>query len=149
MKKTTITHLFLDIGGVLLTNGWDHNSRKKAALEFNLDWTEVEHRHQLVFAVYEEGKLALDEYLNWVVFYKNRSFTREQFQAFMFAESKPYPEMINLMHSLKEKNSIRELRKFFLSVKGDIVKIAWVESKAKRGIIQTVKVCFLCKMHKI
>ena len=30
-----ITTLFLDIGGVLLTDGWDHHARKRAAKRRN------------------------------------------------------------------------------------------------------------------
>src|SRR5579862_7601939 len=92
-KATAITCLFLDIGGVLLTNGWDHQARKRAAMEFNLDLTELEDRHHLTFDTYEEGKLKLEEYLGRVVFHQERSFTRAQFRRFMFAQSQPYPEM--------------------------------------------------------
>lgn len=57
MKKTNkITHLFIDLGGVLLTNGWDHNSRNLAMKTFKLDPSEVEYRHRLNFDTYEEGK---------------------------------------------------------------------------------------------
>jgi putative hydrolase of the HAD superfamily len=43
MKKTTaITCLFLDIGGVLLTYGWDHLARKRAAANFKLELAEIE-----------------------------------------------------------------------------------------------------------
>ena len=63
-----ITALFLDIGGVLLTNGWDHHARKRAAANFKLEWAEMEDRHHLNFGTYEEGKLTLEEYLSRVVF---------------------------------------------------------------------------------
>ena len=63
-----ITTLLLDIGGVLLTNGWGRNSRKLAAETFSLDHDDMEERHHLTFDTYEEGKLSLDEYLNRVVF---------------------------------------------------------------------------------
>jgi len=96
-----ITTLFLDIGGVLLTNGWDHNIRTHAAEKFGLDYEETNERHHLTFDIYEEGKLSLDEYLDRVVFYRNRSFSREDFKTFMFAQSQPFPEMIELMRGLK------------------------------------------------
>lgn len=99
--SSSITTLFLDIGGVLLTNGWDHNIRKHAAEKFGLDYDEMNERHHLTFDTYEEGKLSLDEYLNRVVFYRDRSFSREEFKAFMYAQSRPYPEMIELMRALK------------------------------------------------
>jgi putative hydrolase of the HAD superfamily len=96
-----ITTLFLDIGGVLLTNGWDHHARKRAAKNFKLELAEMEDRHHLTFDTYEEGKLTLEEYLGRVVFYQKRPFTRAQFRRFMFAQSKPYPEMIELVAQLK------------------------------------------------
>ena len=98
---SSITTLFLDIGGILLTNGWDHNIRTRAAEKFSLDYDEMNERHHLTFDTYEEGKLSLDEYLNRVVFYQERSFTREEFKAYMYAQSQPFPEMIELMRGLK------------------------------------------------
>ena len=96
-----ITTLFLDIGGVLLTNGWDRGIRTLASEKFGLDHEEMDERHHLTFDTYEEGKLNLDEYLNRVVFYQERSFSREEFKAFMYAQSQPFPEMIELMRGLK------------------------------------------------
>ena len=102
MKKTTaISCVFLDIGGVLLTDGWDHLARKRAAANFKLEWAEMEERHHLIFEIYEEGKITLQEYLSLVVFHKKRPFTRNQFRRFMFAQSKPFPEMIALVAQLK------------------------------------------------
>ena len=102
-----ITTLFLDIGGVLLTNGWDHNSRKRAAETFGLDYDEMSERHHLTFDTYEEGKLSLDDYLRRVVFYRERSFSREEFKTFMYAQSKPYPDMIKLIRGLKTQYGLR------------------------------------------
>ena len=108
MKKLIpITTLFLDLGGVLLTNGWDHPARRRAAKKFSLDLDEFEARHHLTFDTYEEGKLTLDEYLSRVVFYRKRSFTRAQFRNFMFAQSKPFPEMIKLVWRLKIKYGLK------------------------------------------
>ena len=108
MKNTTaITCLFLDIGGVLLTNGWDHQARQRAATNFKLDLAEMEDRHHLTFDTYEEGKLTLDEYLSRTVFYAKRPFTRDQFREFMFAQSQPYPEMIDLVAQLKVRYGLK------------------------------------------
>jgi putative hydrolase of the HAD superfamily len=106
-KPTAITCLFLDVGGVLLTNGWDHNARKRAAMNFKLEWAEMEDRHRLNFDTYEEGKLTLEEYLGRVVFYQKRPFNRAQFRRFMFAQSKPYPEMIELAAQLKVRHGLK------------------------------------------
>jgi putative hydrolase of the HAD superfamily len=100
-KATAITCALLDIGGVLLNNGWDHLERKRAALNFKLEWKEMEARHRLTFELYEQGKLTIDEYLSLVVFHEKRPFTMAQFQSFMFAQSKPFPKMIKLAAQLK------------------------------------------------
>jgi putative hydrolase of the HAD superfamily len=102
-----ITTLFLDIGGVLLTNGWDHTMRQQAAATFDLDYEEMNERHHLTFDTYEEGKLSLQQYLNRVVFYQDRSFSTETFKEFMFAQSQPYPEMIELIQNLKTRYNLK------------------------------------------
>ena len=107
IPHSPITTLFLDIGGVLLTNGWDHNTRIRAAEKFGLDYDEMSERHHLTFDTYEEGKLSLDEYLHRVVFYQERSFSPEEFKDFMYAQSRPFPEMIELMGALKTQYSLR------------------------------------------
>jgi len=106
-RAVPITTLFLDIGGVLLTNGWDHESRKRAAADFKLDWAEMEDLHHLTFDTYEEGKLTLEQYLGRVVFHRKRPFTRARFRRFMFAQSKPYPEMIELITRLKGRHRLK------------------------------------------
>ena len=102
MKKPTgITCAFLDIGGVLLTDGWDHLARRRAAKNFKLEWAEMEERHGLTFEIFEEGKITLDEYLSLVVFHQRRTFTRNQFRRYMFAQSTAFPDMIELVVRLK------------------------------------------------
>jgi putative hydrolase of the HAD superfamily len=106
-RNRPITTLFLDIGGVLLTDGWDHHARRRAAANFKLDWADLEARHELNFGIYEEGKLTLEEYLSRVVFHQKRTFTRAAFRRFMFAQSKPYSEMIGLIRQLKAKYQLK------------------------------------------
>ena len=102
-----VTTLFLDIGGVMLSNGWEHVSRRLAAEVFNLNLSELEDRHNLTFVTYEEGKLTLKEYLSMVVFYEKRKFTPDQFRQFMFDQSTPYTEMIEFIKKLKELNHLK------------------------------------------
>ena len=102
-----VTTLFLDIGGVLLTNGWDHNIRLHAAEKFGLNDHEMNERHHLTFDTYEAGKLSLDEYLNRIVFYQKRSFSREDFKKFMYDQSKAFPEMIELIRGLKTRYNLQ------------------------------------------
>ena len=87
-----IDSLFWDIGGVLATNGWDHNSRMEAVQAFGLDWDEFRERHDLSFPAFDAGQITLDQYLDRTLFYRARKFTREEFTAFMFAQSKEYPD---------------------------------------------------------
>jgi putative hydrolase of the HAD superfamily len=108
MKKSSpIKTLFVDIGGVLLTNGWDHHARRRATKYFKLDWAEMEERHGLNFETHEEDKLAFNDYLDRVVFYEKRPFTRAEFRHFMFTQSKPYVEMIELVCNLKAKYGLK------------------------------------------
>jgi putative hydrolase of the HAD superfamily len=102
-----VTALFLDVGGVMLTNGWDRKSREAAAKQFNLDLDDLNDRHRMTFDTYESGKLSLDEYLQRSVFYKDRPFTPEQFRSFMFAQSIAYPEMIDLIKALKARYGLK------------------------------------------
>jgi putative hydrolase of the HAD superfamily len=101
--RSSISTIFTDIGGVLLTNGWDRGSRRKAISLFKLDPEETEERHHLTFDTYEVGKITQDEYLDRVVFYKKRSFSRKQFRQFMYDQSKPYPDMLGLLSQIKKK----------------------------------------------
>lgn len=89
---TEITSLFWDIGGVILTNGWDHNSRAEAVKTFGLDADEFRERHDLSFPAFDAGQITLNEYLDRTLFYRARKFSKEEFTAFMFAQSKEYPE---------------------------------------------------------
>ena len=102
-----VTALFLDVGGVMLTNGWDRKAREAAAKQFGLDLDDLNDRHRMTFDTYETGKLSLEEYLNTSVFYKERPFTLEEFRKFMFDQSVPYSEMIDLIKGLKEKYKLR------------------------------------------
>jgi putative hydrolase of the HAD superfamily len=99
--------LFLDVGGVMLTNGWDRNARAAAAKQFGLDLGELDDRHRMTFDTYESGKLSLDEYLKRSVFYEDRGFTPEEFKKFMYDQSQPYPEVIALFKSLKQKYGLK------------------------------------------
>lgn len=102
-----IKTLFVDVGGVLLTNGWDHNLRKESASTFGLDVNEMEQRHKMIFQDYETGKISLDEYLRHVVFFQPRSFTPNDFKEFIFSHSKPYPEMLELIKEVRSKLGIK------------------------------------------
>lgn len=91
----------------MLTNGWDTAGRTRACARFQLESEEVDSRHRMTFDTYEIGKLSLDDYLDRIVFYKPRKFTKDDFKAFMYGESKPFPEMLALMREVKQRNGIK------------------------------------------
>jgi putative hydrolase of the HAD superfamily len=106
-KLIPVTTLFLDIGGVMLSNGWGHESRRAAAEVFHLDFNDMEERHHLTFVTYEEGKLTMREYFNRIVFYRKRDFTPDQFRDFMFAQTTPFVNMIEFILKLKEQYGLK------------------------------------------
>ncbi len=107
MASEGVTTLFLDIGGVLLTNGWDHHARRRAAEEFDLDYDEMDGRHRMTFGTYEEGKVSLDRYLDRVVFHEDRTFDRRAFKDFMFAQSRKLPDTLDRLIELKQRRGLR------------------------------------------
>lgn len=105
--KNKITTLFLDIGGVLLSDGWGPAFRQLAAEKFHLNLAELEERHNIMFVTYEEGKITLEDYLNRVVFYKKRDFSFNEFRDFMFSLTTPYPEMIAFIKKIKVQHGLK------------------------------------------
>jgi putative hydrolase of the HAD superfamily len=87
-----ITAIFWDVGGVILSNGWDRAARADAAKKFAIDWEEFQDRHELASPAFETGRITLDTYLQRTIFYRKRNFTREEFTDFMFAQSQELPE---------------------------------------------------------
>ncbi|MEI8311155.1 MAG: HAD-IA family hydrolase [Verrucomicrobiota bacterium] len=107
MNSSGITTLFLDIGGVLLTNGWDTALRKQTAEHFNVDYTELDHRHRVTYDTYEEGKMSLETYLRQIIFFEPRNFTAADVKNYILEQAKPYQDTINLVHRLKSVYGLR------------------------------------------
>lgn len=99
--------LLLDLGGVLLTNGWDRYSREEAIKKFSLDKGEFDERHRLHYDDYESGNLTLEEYIAKTVFYQHRPFSIQEFQDFMFAQSQPHHEMIRFIIDFKKRKNVK------------------------------------------
>jgi putative hydrolase of the HAD superfamily len=97
-----ITTIFFDIGGVLLTDGWGHVSRRLAAEKFGLDWDEYSERHEKVAHAIETNRLTLEHYLDRAIFYRPRSFTREEFSNFIFAQSEANLDSLKLAEELAQ-----------------------------------------------
>lgn len=119
MKK--ISTIFFDVGGVCLTNGWDLISREKSSIQFSLDYDEMEKRHKPLFKKFETGKLTLDQYLDEVVFFKKRNFSRQDFTDFMLSQSRPFNSTLKLLKKLSSagkyqlatlNNESRELNRY-------------------------------------
>jgi len=87
-----VTAVFWDVGGVILSNGWDRASRAEAAEKFGLDWEDFQDRHDLANPAFDTGRITLDTYLDRTVFYRKRPFTRDDFKAFIFSQSQEFPE---------------------------------------------------------
>lgn len=92
--------LFWDVGGVLLTNAWDHAERQRALQHFELDEQEFNSRHEMLVSSFERGKISLEEYLDRTIFYRSRPFTREEFRQFMFSLSQPRSDVLLLAGQL-------------------------------------------------
>ncbi|MDD2528415.1 MAG: HAD-IA family hydrolase [Lentimicrobium sp.] len=98
--------IFLDIGGVLLTNGWGHVSRQKAASHFGFNYDEMNVLHHFIYNVFEIGSISLDEYLDIAVFHRRRDFTKAEFKNFMYAQSVELPKMLPWLKSWKKQITI-------------------------------------------
>ncbi|MFN7171499.1 MAG: HAD family hydrolase [Fimbriimonadaceae bacterium] len=99
--------VFSDVGGVILTNGWDRKARRDAAEQFCLDLAELDERHHLTFDSYERGQIDLQEYLYRTVFYEPRPFTEDQYRTFMFDRSKPLEPTLSGYWALRDRYSFR------------------------------------------
>ncbi len=97
-----ITAVFSDVGGVLLTNGWDHGERTKLVEQFGLDATDFEGRHQMLAAALDAGQLDIDQYLDGTIFYRPRTFRKQEARDFMYAQSDALPGSLALMARLAQ-----------------------------------------------
>jgi len=98
--------IFFDVGGVLLTNGWDHRERKAAVEHFQLDAEELEVRHAAAMDAWERGNIGRNQYLDAAVFYEPRSFSRDEFFDFILGLSQPLAD--GAMGILKELTALNQ-----------------------------------------
>lgn len=97
-----ISAIFWDVGGVLLSNAWDHEQRQRTLKRFGLDEVEFESRHEMLVSSLERGKISLDEYFERTIFYRPRPFTRDEFKNYIFSLSQPCPETLQLAKELAQ-----------------------------------------------
>lgn len=106
LDYSKIKVVFMDIGGVLLTNGWGHESRQEAAKVFGFDYEEMDVLHHFIYNVFEIGSISLDEYLYTVIFHRTRDFTKAEFKEFMYAQSTELPKMLPWLKTWKEQTDL-------------------------------------------
>lgn len=97
-----IKAIFWDVGGVLLTNAWDRSQRQAALEHFKLDEEEFADRHEMVASSFERGKIGLEDYLDRTIFYRSRSFSRDEFRQYIFSLSQPNTEALAFARQLAE-----------------------------------------------
>jgi putative hydrolase of the HAD superfamily len=89
-------YLFWDIGGVVLTNGWDRHARAEAARQFQFDPDDFEARHTRVIDAFDSGRMGLEEYMTDTLFFRPREFTRDSLRNFIYSQSKPFPDVLRI-----------------------------------------------------
>ncbi len=99
---SVIRAIFWDVGGVLLSNAWDHTQRAAALEHFHLDEEEFHDRHEMVVSSFERGKITLDEYLERTIFYRSRPFTPDAFRDYMYSLSQPFPDVLQFAQALTD-----------------------------------------------
>ncbi len=115
MNMFPITTLFLDIGGVLLTNGWDRKLRKQTAEHFGVDFEEMSNRHHITYDTYESGKSTWDEYLEKIIFFEPREFSYDDVKRYILEAAHPLQDMIDLIRSVR---SVHQLKVAVVSNEG-------------------------------
>src|SRR4028118_1596144 len=96
----TISTILFDIGGVMLSNGWDHEQRQVIARQFGFDYDAFDSRHRQVVDTLERGQLSLEEYLNWTIFYEARPFTTSNVVDAIKGLSTAHPDTIEIVKSV-------------------------------------------------
>ncbi len=97
--------ILFDVGGVLLTNGWDQRERSTVLSHFHLDFVAFEARHLAHYDAWERDAISLAAYLDATVFCEPREFTRDEFFACMLTQSKLQPDgALGILHQLAASN---------------------------------------------
>ncbi len=103
-----IRAIYWDIGGVLLTNGWDHQERARVLAQFSIPRDEYEARHPDANDRWERGELSDEEFLKQTVFFKERSFTPAQFLQAVREQSQWLPGGAkNVIAAVRQNNKLK------------------------------------------
>jgi putative hydrolase of the HAD superfamily len=101
------SHLLTDLGGVLLTNGWDRLTRRHVAEQFQVDVAVMEECHRLTYDTYESGKCDIWTYLQRIIFFEPRSYTPQQVLDCICEQALPLTETIELVKELKARHGLK------------------------------------------
>jgi putative hydrolase of the HAD superfamily len=101
------SHILTDLGGVLLTNGWDRAIRRRVAEQFHIDAEAMDERHHLTYDTYESGKTDVWTYLARIIFFEPRPYTPQQVLDFILDQAQPMPEAIALVKEIKARHGVK------------------------------------------
>jgi putative hydrolase of the HAD superfamily len=108
LPMAEVNTILFDVGGVLLTNGWDHEERAAVLAHFSVDRAAYEARHAPANDAWEKGFITAEEFLRQTVFFEPRSFTPAEFLARMKAQSKVLPH--GALRILQDLRASREIQ---------------------------------------
>jgi HAD superfamily hydrolase (TIGR01509 family) len=101
-----IKTIFWDIGGVLLTNGWDKDQRSRVLMQLGVDVPDYELRHDAANFFWERGLSTANEFFRKTVFHPDqpsRNFTYDDLWLQVCAESKVlHPGCFNILAALND-----------------------------------------------
>jgi FMN phosphatase YigB (HAD superfamily) len=101
--ESAVKTIFWDIGGVLLTNGWDRHQRARVLTSLGVDLAEYEPRHEVANYYWERGHIDARSFFERTVFeLKPRDFTFAELWPRVCAESKVlHPGAFDILQSLQ------------------------------------------------
>ncbi|MGH9616810.1 MAG: HAD family hydrolase [Acidobacteriaceae bacterium] len=103
-----ISTILFDVGGVLLSNGWDHAERMVVLSHFSIDRTSYEQRHESANDAWERGFITAEQFLTQTIFFEPRSFTPAEFLEDMKAQQQVLAE--GAMRILGELRASRKIK---------------------------------------
>ena len=94
--------VFFDLGGVLLSNGWDPVQRATVLPKFDVSLEEYEARHEAANYFWERGLKDAHWFFEQTVFYEPRSFTFDELWAEVEGQSSVlYPETYEIIAKIR------------------------------------------------
>jgi FMN phosphatase YigB (HAD superfamily) len=107
-----IETIFWDIGGVLLTNGWDRYQRARVLTPLGVDLADYEPRHEVANYYWERGHIDARSFFERTVFApKARDFSFAELWPRVCAESKVlHPGSFDILQSLQALRASGQLR---------------------------------------